>query len=283
MTILTLLLRFLFADPATAWGFEGHRIVCEIAIQEMNQQTRDKVNALIARDSGFNRFADSCVWADLIRDSVRANRPSYQKFGRLTNAHFVNIPRRAPAIDQATCTRMVNGVANPCVIDAVREFAVKLKQAVNDQERLEALKLVSHFVGDIHQPLHAGYPDDLGGNTAQVRVGNNPTMRSLHAIWDSYLVQQANKPWPDYALELQRDINPVDRTLWSANLDPLVWATESFQIVEDDVYEDLATAPGNVRVVDDRYYQINQLTVERRLKQAGIRLARTLEAALAVQ
>lgn len=280
MTIALLLFTLVLGDAPPSWGFDGHRIVCEIAFQEVNQETRTKLRALIATDPAFTRFADSCVWADQVRDSVRARLPAFQKFARLNNAHFVNIPRRAPAIDPAACTRVVGGVPNPCVIDAIREFAVELKQAVNPRDRLDALKFLAHFVGDLHQPLHAGYFDDLGGNSVSVTAGQS--QRNLHSVWDSYLIQLAGKPWSDYAAELQRDINPVDRTAWSANLDPLLWATESFQIVEDDVYEDLGTSPANAKVIDQRYYLLNQLTVERRLKQAGVRLARMLEQAFSV-
>jgi hypothetical protein len=281
MTITLVLLSLVLGGEVRPWGFDGHRMVCEIAFQEVNQQTRDKVRALIATDQNFTRFADSCVWADLVRDSVRAGLPAFQKFARLNNAHFVNIPRRSAAIDPAACTRVVGGVPNPCVIDAIREFAVALKQAPNQRDQLDALKFLSHFVGDLHQPLHAGYLDDLGGNSVTVTAGQS--QRNLHSVWDTYLIQQSGKPWNDYALELQRDINPVDRIAWSAHLDPLVWATESFQIVEDDVYEDFGVSAGNAKVVDQRYYLLNQLTVERRVKQAGVRLARILEQALAVR
>ena len=260
------------------WSADGHKIVCEIAMQEVNEPTRTKVRALISSDAAFARFADSCVWADLIRDSVRTNLPNYQRFARFTNSHFVNIPRRARSVDATDCTRTISGVPNPCVIDAIRHFSTRLKQALSNAERLESLKFLAHFVGDVHQPLHAGYQEDLGANSVRVIAGEDE--RSLHSVWDGYLIQLAGKPWTTYAQELQRDINPIDRAVWSAQLDPAVWATESFQIVEDDVYEDLGPAAAGLRRVDQRYYLMNQLTVERRLKQAGVRLARLLEQGL---
>jgi hypothetical protein len=68
-----------------------------------------------------------------------------------------------------------------------RERAIWASNA-NDQARLKALKYLVHLVGDIHQPLHAGYRDDRGGNQFQLRAfmrGSN-----LHAVWDSGLLHQ---------------------------------------------------------------------------------------------
>jgi hypothetical protein len=94
------------------------------------------------------------------------------------------------------------------------------------------------------------------------------------------MVTNAGKAWEAYARELQADINPIDRAAWNV-LDPVVWARESYQLVEDDVYEDRAPAGTDGKLVIDRsYYVLNRLNVERRLKQAGVRLARMLEQAL---
>ena len=49
-----------------------------------------------------------------------------------------------------------------------------------EEKRLTALKYVVHLVADVHQPLHAGYGEDRGGNTYQLQAfmrGSN-----LHAL-----------------------------------------------------------------------------------------------------
>jgi hypothetical protein len=40
--------------PALAWGDLGHRIICEIAFQELNDTARERVKAMIRRDPEFN-------------------------------------------------------------------------------------------------------------------------------------------------------------------------------------------------------------------------------------
>jgi S1/P1 Nuclease len=45
---------------------------------------------------------------------------------------------------------------------------LELAQKSVDPERVVALKFILHFVGDVHQPLHAADHDDQGGNKVMV-------------------------------------------------------------------------------------------------------------------
>lgn len=66
-----------------------------------------------------------------------------------------------------------------------------LGSAAPDEQRLNALKYLVHFVADVHQPLQAGYQDDCGGNQYQLQAfmrGSN-----LHAVWDSGLIKYLNE------------------------------------------------------------------------------------------
>jgi hypothetical protein len=143
---------------------------------------------------------------------------------------------------------------------------------------LEALKFLSHFVGDLHQPLHAGHADGLGGNSVMVLVPGG-VRRNLHSVWDTELIAMARRPWQAYAAELQADITPTDRVQWSA-LDPFTWASESFALVEDRLRDALRVNEAGEPVANHEYYLQKGLTLERRLKQAGFRLARVLEQVL---
>jgi len=53
-----------------------------------------------------------------------------------------------------------------------------------------AIWVLTHLIGDIHQPLHAADRDDRGGNSIQVRLpwGRNA---NLHGAWDTDFVEQA--------------------------------------------------------------------------------------------
>jgi hypothetical protein len=54
-------------------------------------------------------------------------------------------------------------------------------------EKRTALRFVAHLVGDIHQPLHAGFAEDRGGNSVDVRF--NGRKENLHSLWDTALVE----------------------------------------------------------------------------------------------
>src|SRR5262245_38281379 len=50
--------------PRWAWGDLGHKIICEIAFQELNDKTRNEVIRSIALDDTFKSLADACTWLD---------------------------------------------------------------------------------------------------------------------------------------------------------------------------------------------------------------------------
>ena len=64
MGLLVCLLAFPGAAPALAWSDIGHRIICEIAFQELNDTARERVKATIRRDPEFDTFAEACSWPD---------------------------------------------------------------------------------------------------------------------------------------------------------------------------------------------------------------------------
>ena len=63
------------------------------------------------------------------------------------------------------------------------------------------MRLLIHYIGDIHQPLHASsrytkyYPrGDEGGNDFRIKVINKEageTPNNLHSLWDSIIMSQA--------------------------------------------------------------------------------------------
>lgn len=243
------------------WGWDGHKIICAIAWWEMNDSTRDEVRGLIARDPEFDRFMESCLWADQVRGRD-------ERYDRFTTAHYVNLPRGASAFDPERDCGMTY-----CIVEAIGDMRQQLREALSGSDQaLQALKFLSHFVGDVHQPLHAGYGDDRGGNSTKVTAWGEEG--NLHGLWDYGLVERHGREWLDYASHLYFAIEDEQRTDWRS-LDPTVWVEESFEVVVASVYDLPEPA-----IVDDSYYERHIGIVETRLQQAGVRLARVLEEAL---
>ena len=99
-----------------------------------------------------------------------------------------------------------------------------LRSNLPDEQRLKALKDVVHFVADVHQPLHAGYADDRGGNSYQIQAFGRGT--NLHSLWDSGMIRN----WPGGLDELRAAIKAVP-VITSDSTGPQTWAEESCRVV----------------------------------------------------
>ena len=97
--------------------------------------------------------------------------------------HFINFPKDANTYDQQRDCKLRN-----CIIEAIPWYLNVLNSpdAPRNEKRV-ALRFVAHLVGDIHQPLHAGFAEDRGGNSVDVRF--NGRKENLHSMWDTALVE----------------------------------------------------------------------------------------------
>ena len=119
-----------------------------------------------------------------------------------------------------------------------------------DDARSFALRLIIHYVGDIHQPLHATtlvddeYPNgDAGGNFEH--IPNICGASNLHAVWDSltYLycgypflpLNDSNWSWYTITAASISTENPVDSSQ-VFNGDFQKWADISYEIAKTQVY-----------------------------------------------
>ena len=190
----------LYSRSALAWGGLGHEAICELAFRELDDAARQRVVALIRQDDEFPTFRASCNWAD--RPRQRASE------------HFVNLPRDATHLDGDECP-----LADECVVSAIEhDLAVLASANATDEAKLAALKFLGHWVGDVHQPLHAGFRDDRGGNHVRTR---GSSCDSLHTLWDSCLVEERLGMHPLAIVpELQAGITDEQRAEWLAS-DPV--------------------------------------------------------------
>jgi len=163
---LGLLIVFAFCGPATAWGELGHKIVCEIAYRLAAPDARTEIQRLIGTGSGFNTFSDACIGPDNPRTR--------------DTEHYVNLPRDATTIASLNCPFEI------CVVEAVdADRKILSNKSNSDAQRLEALKYLGHWVGDIHQPLHVSLRGDSGGNAIDVF---GQCSSDMHSTWDTCLV-----------------------------------------------------------------------------------------------
>ena len=88
------------SGEAQAWGDIGHKIICEIAIRLAQPRTRDQIQKLMAIDTEYRTFADSCIFADHPRQRAEE--------------HYINLPRDSKGLTLDKCPE-----ANACVLTAI--------------------------------------------------------------------------------------------------------------------------------------------------------------------
>ncbi len=251
--IAAFLVLLLSPSIAFGWGRDGHAVISEIAHRELSPEVLDRVTEIL----GGRHMAEVGAWADEVR-----RQPAYRWSAPL---HYSNIPPGEPAFVFER-----HSPPEGCAVAAIKRFSQELVDPeLTDDQRREALKFLIHFVGDIHQPLHAGFAHDRGGNDIRVELLGRPF--NLHAVWDSGLMRAAEVgPWPEYADRLHARITDHQRGAWS-NLNPEVWTTESYQLAVTFAY----AIPDDGKL-DEEYVQRNIAIVDARLSIAGVRLAQLL-------
>ncbi len=225
---------------ARAWGDEGHRVVALIARGLMTPAAVAAADRLLDLDGaeaaqGFARMAN---WADYWRFSHRETAPW----------HYVDIEIDAPDL-AAAChgfpppgVPASSGPTEDCIVGRIRAFAAELADGTDPTpERATALKFLLHFVGDLHQPLHAADHRDRGGNCVRLAFAGTRT-GTLHGYWDTGVVEHLDADPAKLAATLRGRITAADRARWSGG-DPASWALETFAVAKASAYT-LGTPPG---------------------------------------
>lgn len=240
----TLLLLF-FPFVSFAWGREGHTIVADIAARYMKPETRLQVQAVL----GTTSFAEAASWMDDRRDD--------HQYDYMKPWHYVNVEKGG----------VYSPGPQPDVVSKLKDCYALLKAGRADAEATRtALLVLFHLAGDVHQPLHAGYGSDKGGNTMQVQYHGSGT--NLHRIWDTELIRSQDITLAD-CLKLG---STLDKTALRGirKVDPLAWMVESRTLLPE-VYG------FSGHKLDDAYAARCKPLAERQLLYAGIRLAAMLD------
>lgn len=238
--IITALTNNLFA-----WGKQGHEIVAQIAKHYLDKSVIKKVQSYLGKMS----FEEAAVWMD----QIKSNR----SYDYMKPWHYINIDRDATYVK----------TQEPNIINALEETINNLN--LNSYRSKEAisfnLKLIFHLIGDLHQPLHAGYSDDRGGNYVQVKFLKKKT--NLHYVLDDSIIQYSNITSADCikqgALMSAKELKRIQE------INPIAWLNDSRSCLSQ-VY---AFKNGNIT---ESYIKTNTPLVKKQLLKAGIRLAAVL-------
>ena len=252
-------------SPAFAWGKTGHRVVAAIADTQLSGLARAHIREILG---GAESLDEAANWPDEMRS---APGQFWQKVA--TPWHYVTL--NGILYDHAP----PEGDA----LQALDHFKAVLQNPdASLADKQEALRFIVHLVGDLHQPLHVGKCCDKGSNDIKVTWFGKPT--NLHAVWDSQLVDDEQLSFTELAAKLERHTSAQDVVNWW-DINPRDWISESAE-VREQIYANIpapaktkdgkkATKGAPPPLPDLSYGYVYKFTpvMERRLQQAGVRLA----------
>ncbi len=312
----SLLVWFLFARQIHSWGRIGHEIVGNVAWSLLQQPTQAAIKMLLNGTYPNEHCMEFC--SPLANVADWADSARYSQFYHWSGVlHYIDI---RDDLVSGGCPAIANSchfiyerdcVQDVCVAGAVSNYTYQISAASASlpfSQRRIALKFLTHFVGDIHQPLHCSRTTDRGGNSIHVTFlnetmhyggmrGNKHHELNLHAVWDDTIIEKTLiEDYKGSRNAFELDVLDI---IWSASRTPAwkqkwlpcangsgtsctsVWAEESFQLALQYSYQNT----DGKEVVDGThltlaYYQAALPIVQEQLALAGFRLASTLQAVL---
>lgn len=256
-------------SPLFAWNAEGHRIIAQVAYDHMTPGAKARfqvVHPILDKKNKPPSFIEASVWFDTLRQ---------KHSDTFSMMHYVDIPFSTDGT-RAPKPKPMNGL-----IAFNQSQDLLLDNRGSPLERVFALRVLIHVVGDLHQPLHAAtrvsraYPyGDAGGN--HVSLPKNKIANNLHAYWDrggGALLYSSDVHNPEIrvrrrALEIE-DAWPCKPEF--VDQDPVHWLAESHDLAVSAAYS-ITTKNFSTGA----YQQTVSRTAEKRLALAGCRLAAVL-------
>lgn len=253
-TILTCLLLLSYSNGTPAWSGPVHNAIGMLAIGRLQDDTRDQLEGLVGvlDEESIGR---ACNWPDVIREKAQWewSKP----------LHYINIPRGDFSYQASR-----DCPDGRCATEAIKHYAGELSKPVNTRQvRWQAFAWLCHLVADLHQPMHAGFADDRGGNDYEVVVRGETI--NLHYFWDHVVVMAHADDWRELSRLVQASPAPSLKPGWVPD-DVNEWTNESHELAKLSAY------PPSREISATWGQQSLQIAVER-INLAAARLALVVE------
>lgn len=232
------------------WGKTGHRATAEIASNHLSKKAQKAIDKIL---NGYS-LAFVANYADDIKSD-----PDYRQYGPW---HYVNI---APDSEKYVDEEAYEGGD---LVQAIRKCIEVLedKRATREEKQFY-LKMLVHFMGDLHQPFHVGHGSDKGGNDIQVRWFNDGS--NIHRVWDSEMIDFYQMSYTELAMNTKELSKSQIVSIQNGEL--LDWVYESRAKAEK-----LYAGIENGDKLGYSYMYEHMPTVLNQLQKGGLRLAKVL-------
>ena len=231
------------------WGKTGHRVVAKLAQQYLTTKAQKEIDILLD--------GASLVSISTYGDEIKSN----PKYKALRPWHYINLP-----LDESYANAKKNPKGD--VVMAIKKCIAKVKdQNEPKNERAFYLKLLVHFIGDLHQPMHVGRKEDRGGNSIRLQWFGKTS--NLHSLWDSHLIDSHGMNATQLLGDLEELSPKLIKEIQNQSLEQ--WVNES-QALAKIIYEN---TPSNSKLGEE--YQSRYLPLLKiQLQRGGLRLAAQL-------
>ncbi|CAH9135458.1 unnamed protein product [Cuscuta epithymum] len=277
-TLAMAALWLLLIPAVRGWGTDGHMIACRIAESRLSSAAAVGVEELLGAASAERRNLSSlCSWADNVKFV----------FPWSSALHYINTPDHLCSYRYNRDCKDEGGKMDRCVAGAINNYTSQLVNYAHGDHSsynaTQALLFLSHFLGDIHQPLHVGFTTDKGGNTVDVHWFTRKT--NLHHVWDTSIIETAEEQL--YDSQVEELIDAIEKNIsngWASKVKsweacsnrkeacPDVYASEGIEAACNWAYKGVE----DNSVLGDDYFSTRLPIVQLRLAQAGVRLAAIL-------
>ena len=239
---------FLSITSTLNWGSTAHRAMSEVASFYLTENANNTINEILNGET----IVTVSTYADDIKSDSR-----YDKY---YNWHFVNMELDENYEDIIRSERGDVFIAINTCIDMLEN------ESTLEKDKLFYLKLLIHFVGDIHQPMHIGRYDDRGGNRLNVKWFGRNT--NLHRLWDSDMINSYGMSYS----ELARNLPTPEKLEIKFERDDLIDWVNDIHSYTRNIYKGVSN--------DDRlgyeYQYKNFPTIRELILKGGMRLAAIL-------
>jgi fructose-1,6-bisphosphatase len=250
-----LLIAFLFPVATFAWGPNGHRIVAEIAWLHLTHKAKKAVVNILGPQS----MAMVANWPDFIKSDTT------HKYDHTNQWHYLDFPAN---INRTTFDQLLNAATGENLYTQTQAMVNNLKnRSLAKEQQVFSLTFLIHMLGDMHQPLHVGRDEDMGGNKINVMWFNTPS--NLHRVWDEQLIDFQQLSYTEYVKALDIADKTAIKDIQRGSIAD--WMFES-HLLSDKVYA--GTQPDSKLSYRYNYVFVNDLNQQ--LLKGGLRLAALL-------
>ena len=228
------------------WSKTGHRVTGEIAEMYLSRRAKKKIYGILDGQS----LAEVSNFADDIKSD-----PAYSSYSPW---HYVNYPGHLNYGDETPSSQ------GDIVMAIEKCIAVLEDDSSSLSDQAFYLKMLVHFLGDLHQPMHVGRAEDRGGNDIQLQWFNEGT--NLHRVWDFHMIDDFGMSYTELADKLPKLSKRSARNMQEGTV--YDWVEET-QVITNEVYAAVEVGEQLRYAYSYKYWG----TVEGQLLKGGVRLA----------